>query len=303
MSRRVTIPGVTFTDADALPAVRTDQLFPAAGALMLVDPTHPVTPWDAGVPANDATVPNIAWEQCAAVLGSGDADTLAAEVYNVGLSTTAGLVERTTKGGLHAVISPTEVFANANAGFNVAVPDAIFDYTQSNPTNKYYFSMWFQVTRAATLDGNHKLFSAINTDSQFLQAFTQTATLNSGTLDTASAVDDTVGGNRFRNVANTPGETYGSDTVSGGTAATLPGHRSVFLVGNRHNVNGNSSSGARRGKGGSRILYRAYLEDLTVSGRTYAQVTAIDQAMFTAVCDTAGGRYYGDEFTDPATIS
>ena len=57
----------------------------------------------------------------------------------------------------------------------------------------------------------------------------------------------------------------------------------------------------RRGKP-SRAVYRMYIEDLTVSGRTYAQVDAIDYAQFTKDVLTVGGRYYGDTYTDPTTL-
>jgi hypothetical protein len=40
----------------------------------------------------------------------------------------------------------------------------------------------------------------------------------------------------------------------------------------------------------------------TVSGRTYEQVAAIDQALYTKEVLTAGGRYYGDTYTNPTTI-
>jgi hypothetical protein len=41
---------------------------------------------------------------------------------------------------------------------------------------------------------------------------------------------------------------------------------------------------------------------LTVSGRTYAEVDAIDHALYTREVLTPGGRYYGDTYTDPATL-
>lgn len=303
MAVQIKIPGVTFTDADDLPVVRTDSIFPAQGALALIDPTHPVSSWSSGVPANGGTVPNVAWEQAAAMLGSGTEGSLAASIYNVGLSSTQGLVERSGKGGLHAIVSPTVTFSDATVGFNVAIPTAIFNYIRTNSTHKYYASVWQKVTRAAST-ASVVLFSTINSDANYALSFSALSNqyLN-GTLDTAGAVDDTVG-NRFRNMASTPGNTgsFGADTIANDTTYA-PSARSVFLVGNRHNNNGISSGGARRGKGGSRILYRYYLEDLTVSGRTYAQVDTLDRALFAALCNTAGGRYYGDTFTDPATIA
>lgn len=46
-------------------------------------------------------------------------------------------------------------------------------------------------------------------------------------------------------------------------------------------------------------LYRLYIEDMTVSGRDYAEVEAIDLAAYTREF-AAGGKFYGDTFTTPA---
>lgn len=54
---------------------------------------------------------------------------------------------------------------------------------------------------------------------------------------------------------------------------------------------------------GAFLFYRAYIEDLTVSGRSYAAVDALDYAEYTKQVTTAGGRYYADTYTDPATIA
>lgn len=51
----------------------------------------------------------------------------------------------------------------------------------------------------------------------------------------------------------------------------------------------------------SRIVYRIYVEDLTLSGRTYEQVKAIDDAEFNKAF-AEGGRFYGDTWSDPATL-
>lgn len=48
-------------------------------------------------------------------------------------------------------------------------------------------------------------------------------------------------------------------------------------------------------------VYRIYIEDLSLSGRTYEQVKAIDDAEFNAAF-AAGGRFYGDTWSDPATV-
>jgi hypothetical protein len=43
-------------------------------------------------------------------------------------------------------------------------------------------------------------------------------------------------------------------------------------------------------------LYRLYIENLTVSGRTWAEVDAIDYALYQAAFG-AGGRFADDTFT------
>jgi hypothetical protein len=49
-------------------------------------------------------------------------------------------------------------------------------------------------------------------------------------------------------------------------------------------------------------FYRAYIEDLTLSGRTWAEVNAIDYALYQAAFGT-DGRFEGDTtFTAPSTI-
>lgn len=302
MTKVRTIPGAHFNNAKLKP-VRTDPILPSAGALFLADCTHPANPWASGVPANGGHVPNLAWPQAAAAIGSGSESSLRGDIYNLGLTSTAGLVERTTKGGLHGIVSPTYSFAtDGAAGLNVAIPAAIYDYTRANKTHKFYLSVWWTTTRsAADYTGSTKALASIATTTTpvHLMTFSQKANLT-GTLDSGTALgsgfNDVEGVPEFRWAAGTPGSTYDSDAVP---STHSPGHRSPFLVGNRNFFN----AGSQRGKGGSRIFYRTYFEDLTVSGRTPTAVQTIDAALFAAIVGTSGGRYYGDTFTNPATIA
>lgn len=52
----------------------------------------------------------------------------------------------------------------------------------------------------------------------------------------------------------------------------------------------------------SHVVYRYYLEDLTISGRTYAQVDAIDQRLYAAKISTPGGAYFGDTPSAPGSF-
>ena len=51
---------------------------------------------------------------------------------------------------------------------------------------------------------------------------------------------------------------------------------------------------------GSTILYRFYIEDLTVSGRTAEEVKIIDKKLFNEAF-AEGGKFYNDTWTDPKT--
>jgi hypothetical protein len=77
------------------------------------------------------------------------------------------------------------------------------------------------------------------------------------------------------------------------------GNSYPLSVGNGGSIN---ASGTAKESAPSVVFYRTYLEDLTVSGRTYAEVDALDVALYTKHVLTTGGRYYGDTYTDPATI-
>jgi hypothetical protein len=55
-------------------------------------------------------------------------------------------------------------------------------------------------------------------------------------------------------------------------------------------------------KMGSWIFYRLYMEDLTASGRTWAQVDAVDKALYDSARGP-GGRYNSDTFTAPGSFA
>ena len=62
---------------------------------------------------------------------------------------------------------------------------------------------------------------------------------------------------------------------------------------------GGAGGGDNLHVGGSMVFYRGYCEDLTVSGRTYAQVAAIDLALFNTAF-ASGGKFNGDTNTAPS---
>jgi hypothetical protein len=282
---------------DSAPIVPSVDPIESAGSLYLYEPAHPVEAWAAGAPTHGSTVPNVVGSFAADLLGVAESAVDGA-VTMAGMSGTQGKVERTAKGGLHAIYSQTHAtnIATANSCyFLLAAPAAIQSYIVANYDNVMYLSLWFNVTRLSPTGkaGNaiHQLVNAsgssVNYKTYSAQSGTQPASASKREAPYLSGSAST--GTKFLNVGVT------------GHTGTAPGTVNVwpFVVGNVGSMNANTTA---KEAAPSVVLYRAYLEDLTVSGRTYADVDAIDHALYTREVLTPGGRYYGDTYTDPATI-
>lgn len=283
--------------------IRVDPVLPTQGALLLVDPTHPVLGmWPSAVPASGSTVPNLAWDQAAEILGSGTEASLACVMDSSGMSGSKGLVERTTRGGLHAVFSQTQNLDAADTTHAaLVIPSEISNWFYAGgAAHVMYMSLWGLTTRVRTHMTNQvdELAGLGASSSQYRGLLSGTA------LGYPSSGNATFVGASSYPQANLPVGPFRKAIASSGCVGpyrTGLATRLAFLVGNLGYLNTYTGGGVL-GKTGSRIFYRAYVEDLTVSGRSYAAVDALDQALFTAEVLTAGGRYHGDTYTDPATL-
>jgi hypothetical protein len=299
---KIVLP-LAFSDT-SLPTLRDDILL-TDGSLLLVDPAHPANPWPTGTPSNAATLPNIAWKEAAAVIGSGSEEDM--EVLferNAAISGANGLVERSTRGGLHVVIS--ESYAPAFAGLGVAIRPSqmLADYIVDNPNNSYYFSLWFKGTRFTDASESVLAFSLANTPSttQLLVAMASTGSnIPTGGVKLLGARRTRTFWRPTQDESITPpfsDAIMSSIAVAGYTGTPeLTGSSArdfmkVFSVGRMNPF-------AAATPVPSRMFWRAYIEDLTVSGRTFAEVDAIDYAEYQKQVLTVGGRYYGDTYTDP----
>lgn len=283
--------GIGFTDA-SMAVVRDDTIL-TVGSLALHDPSHSANPISA-LPASGGSVPNIAWKEAAAVLGT-SSPTLAslpaifAYGGNVGPAGTKGILERTPKGGLHGIISQAQSLTGGD-GATLTLDTSVRSYLAANPTHAYYLGAWLRVTRLdpAPVSGTVSDVVSIGmstSSSNFIAALMSSggALPNTGQLGldgitTALGVDLAAIG------ANTPTGTPNANgrVTWGAPAGGYNGNSSVYPTRNGHWL--------------SFVLYRMYLEDLTVSGRTYAQVLALDNAAYAAAF-ASGGRYNGDTFT------
>lgn len=251
-----------------------------AGTLWLFDAG---ASWPSGVPANGGTVPNLAWEQAATVLGSGTEISLALPVVNAFVGGTDGKIERTTKGGSHV--------SNARAGqtmahyLSIQMPAAIRNYVQANPAHPSYTSLWMRITVAGTGTSLlHTVMRIGENGSIFKHAYQE----NTSSLS-------------FAGNPTTAGKLLGRRTsITPMSATALINHAytdyvPVGTLGQAITYQGPLSS-TDVNQSPSTIIYRGVYEDLTLSGRTYADVDAQDAELF-AQAFAVGGRYAGDTFS------
>lgn len=307
-----------FTDA-TLPVLRDDPIL-NSGSLVLNEPNHPANPMASGVPASGTAVPNIAWKEAAALLGSGSQSSLASTLTYNGISSTAntlGKIERSTKGGLHGIITQS-AWTSGNLNMQVGLPAAVVTYMAANPTKVFFVSMWGKFTRSPRSDMSGAL------------ALAQLARYNSGiygayylaVLNTQLAPNS---GNRTGLRTEGIGSSLAADSdkfliniagVNNDTANQTysdPFGRTVASWGSNFLSNGSGYDN----KWPSWVWYRTYIEDLTASaaaaGKTvaaqYAAQDAIDKALYdkhVGISPAAGvvSRYYGDTTpTAPSTIA
>lgn len=281
-------------DVNKLPKITKVDKLEADGSLLLIDMTHPLASYGSGVPANGTFYKNLAGANATSLIGSADTNVQVVSKFE---SPTLGKVERTAKGGIHVIQSTT--MTNKNEGFQLRLPESLVRYLKANPTHSYFVSQWGRTTRPYPSTAvQHAVagLSAFGASSFAFSLGNSSGTMGGGpvTLGIRHANPETAGKYNLRNggVKDFAPDFY--------TAAYTPELGSIFEVGNYLAPN---SGNGKVGQRGAQVFYRGYMEDLTVSGRTYAQADALDLAEYTKECLTVGGRYYGDNIpTDPATI-
>lgn len=284
MSRKLVIPGVTFTG----PRFRNDEQ-QRDGTLMLIEPAHPLFPWVAGVPANGAAVPNVAADTAAALLGVTEANTRATVASG---SLAGAIVERTSRGGLHVAIPRP----NSSEGFfGLRMPTAIRTYLRTNPTHVYRHSLWMRATRAPEAPQPATLFVGRD-DGNLTHTYFYSSSLrpdNANRLgvfnESRPAVADGVA------IQSVAARGFYTGTDLNVTPANDDEFRADLTWGFRMPTN--DGNGGPWGHDGW-ALYRYELEDLTVSGITFADALALDKTALATALGT-GGRYNGDTYTAP----
>jgi hypothetical protein len=301
---RIPLAGITFTGSTAPILPEIDPVAPnGLGGLLLIDASHPLGGFPAGVPTDNAVITNLLRAKAATLLGTA-ASSLDVTQRVVNMTSTLGKVERTPQGGIHAIQSTTQ--NTADQGYQAQIPLNIVAYMKANPTHQFYLSVWNKPTKLNTTSSVTDDFAVVCdtvANSMALGLGTVLAGRNLGFgWDGAALVGSS---NDGRGTVNTPQcSAQATSTYGAGFTAATPtaGRYSVFDVSNFSFYNKNASLGM--GRHGGRVFWRAYMEDLTVSGRSYATVLGLDLAEFTRQVMTVGGRFYGDTVpTDPTTFT
>ncbi len=304
MGRFISLPGVN--PGSAYPKVNAlHPLLPDAGALLLVEPGAPGSlAWPTGVPAQSSVMTNIAATQAKAIIpGSVDAGvsvTMQRGSFLVD-SSQRGLIERTSKGGIHSIFRPTDEtvttgLSNLHSSIRLQFgANSLGSWLELHKNDhKFFFTQWW--TDTYTPAGASPVYDTTLAINSFTAGTTNYMLMMRATSN--------VGWEEFNTPPGSPADGVpryaDAQTTTTPTGAPLQ-EGALFNFGVGGVINPYNGGGATYGKHRSRAYYLAYIEDLTVSGRTFAQVHAINAAAHASAFG-AGGRYAGDTYTNPATF-
>lgn len=287
--------GVTINNPTA-PKIITRDKIESEGSLFLFDGNHSAGAF-VGLPVRDAAIPNVLANKAAAILGVAES----AVGLIVGGATINGPTwksERTSKGGIHGLITQ----AGGQVGgpqYYIKASPAIRNYVLANPNHKYYASIWTRITRQSLKASSvmaPMYFIGPTTANQLFSFEGGIPSPISGPTLLGRKADPLLPDVPTQPLA-VPYNRFGSVGVQGlvGTGPTTE-HEISLVVG----VAG-AWAGGMVNQAPSRIIYRSYMEDLTVSGRTYAEVEAIDYAMYQEAFGV-GGKFANDTYSAPSTL-
>jgi hypothetical protein len=269
MSKVLKLP--TFTDRFGLKNLPPSVI--NKGSLVLI---NPAASWGPGVPA--VSVPNMAGD-AAAALG------INARTLSVVNSVTApNLVERTSKGGIHAAWKRGDPANTAAQSFGLE-SQTIRDYIEAHRSDGLYIGAAGILTRdsaTATPSSSNRLGGWIVSSSNDVAAIR----LSTSTISPLPTTNRTLSVTAARSVGR---------FLVGGAWSSLSG-----VMGPSQNVVLHYSGGAGA-PGHSWVTHAFYVENLKESGQTAAQ--AHDKfAAYVAPFYAPGGLYDGDVYTNPATL-
>lgn len=279
-----------FTATDnSLPRVRELDPIVTDGSMMLVDFTNPGMPSD-WLGVSTGYVPNLAWGTLGKMIGGGTEQGLAATYVN-NLDAGDGTMERTSQGGLHGIIKNGIEYTGQRSA--ALTSPAVRGWMTDNPGHSYFASVWGAYTRddGRGDNGSSRLrMAGFNRAGGHELLTLRRAVSGIGIQPTTNRI-----GSRAK-PSRDPGQMIVNAGYSQMTGAPSADSFAIWTTGNGGNTIDEVAMP-------SWALYRFYLEDLTVSGRTYAAADAEDNAAYSAEVLSTGGRYNGDTWTNPTNLA
>ncbi len=253
------------------------------GSLILIEPGAVGNSWQ-GIPSNGALIPNLAASMASPLVG-GDASQL---VFENTMTTSNGIVERSARGGLHVAEKWGGGATGARVRINLPSASPVRSYLDANQGHTLYMACWGRFTRAADPSLGTILHSRLTGSSG--------TRLGVGVLPSSAALVGNPGSSDSRRLGfladPSAGNAYQSIAAASVPAGfATPHQQTVFLAGPDGSAQVNKSPGF--------LLWWLYVEDLSVSGRSFAQVDELVHRYYEQQVLTDGGRYFGDAYTAP----
>lgn len=277
------------------------------GTLFLFDAAHSQSGLTTGAVPISGTLPNIARDVAAKALGKSASLLDWTAEYARSAGDASFKVERTAKGGIHAVSSQIGQATGADYWRITPLADLRQGLLDAVPGSALFAINWYIITRLGITTGNaapesmmHVCAGASATANYLF--FTYFDKFSPGTVGFMR-------GPLANGPVNTPAMTYvGASAWVGAKPANVGAGYFVPAILGR----ADAWSGFNQNKAPSLILYRSKIEDLSKTkranngaGGTYAEeaaaALAVEQALFNAAFGV-GGKFYGDTWSDPAVL-
>lgn len=214
--------------------------------------------------------------------------------------------ELTNKGGIHFIVSQSAVTDKTVTDGFYLQPEAelaqkLLDRILTNSAN-LFVSIWTNHTRKVDRNdglGGIMFWLANNTTNQVF-AMNQAQAKPTGTLGTLKYSESKLNLNsKSAEIVNKPNNYQFVIDKYVGTAPNIS-QRLRIGSGILQPYSGGIVTNQAINATPSYIVYRVYIEDLNLSGRTFEEVKAIDDAEH-AKAFANGGRFYDDTWSDPVT--
>lgn len=274
-----------FTATDqSLPKVRREARNVRAGSLALLDFTHPNMPSDWGG-VTTGRIPNLAWGPLRNLVG-GTESSLSFYYNRTFEAPTDGFVERTSKGGLHVAVKEQPFTAQRSVAIG---QEAVAQYLRDNPTHSYYMSVWGRLTRDDGLTGaagvTQRMVGFVNGANDVMDVRRGT-----GNAYSAFPTENRLG------VVTKPDRSLSPFRIAGAWSSIGDiGTSNTFALWTTVGTSGVI-------KMPSWVLYALTIEDLTVSGISWAEANQIDAELYESNVTNPSGRYGSDTWTNPSTM-